>query len=189
MIDPFEAYNIFQSIRNHFKNESFDAFKYGFKVRTKRETFEKDKNAAFYRRAVRQYPNKKDLTKFFLANVIENPKCWIGNCHKDHLIEWKRRTESLTYFFKQDCETLVKRFDDPTLLFRGSPPGIVNEYLGGRINLETLTVFDKFTGVVSNMKDESGLFDDTKMLVKKYGPFLDVDTSKMAGIAKAIFDK
>lgn len=188
-MDTFEVYNIFHSVRNHFQQEKFDAFRYGFKTRNKRETFEKDKNRHFYEKASRTYPARQDITAYFLANVLENPKVWIGGCNKDAYIDWKRRNEGLTYFFKEGCRGLAKDFKDPILLFRGNPPAILNEYLGGRINLETLTIFDMFSDAVSNMKDEHGMFDTHKMLVRKYRPFINVDVSKMAGLAKAEFDK
>lgn len=188
MVTPFEAFNLFNSIKTHFNEDSYDAIKYNYSTRSSQESFNKRKDKALFNRIVFKYNNKKDIINFFVANVITNPsKIWIDSCTHSNFEEWKQRTEGLTYNFKNDCETLVKRFPDHKSLFKGYPPKILNEYLGSRITLETLVVFNSITESVSNFKDEAGLFTELKRLIKKYETFLSIDKKKLALTARDIF--
>lgn len=188
MITGFEAYNIFQSIKMHFTSDAFDCREYDYSVRSSIESFNKRKDAAMFTKAAKKYASRELLIDYFLSNIILDPaNCWISTCNQNNYLDWKRRIEGLTFIFENECKGLVKRFPDHTLLFQGSPPNILNEYLGQRISLETLVIFNSIVFTIDNYDDASGLFSDIKRVVKKYYQFLNIDKLKMAKIAHDVF--
>ena len=187
MISGFEVYNIFNSIKRHFTMEEFDAIKYKFQINGKQETFDKRKDKYFFERVSNKYGNRNEILRFLLANLVYDPNMWIEQCNHENFLDWKRRVEGMTFSFKGDCKTLVKKFKDHKQIFKGNPPAILNEYLGGRVSLETLVIFNEINEVIDNFKDESGLFSEVKLVVRKYAPFLNIDKVKMANVARDVF--
>ena len=60
---------------------------------------------------------------------------------------WKRRTQSLSYIFREEIELILTDTDLDTVFARtnGHPP-ILKKYLSGDISLETLVICDRILG-------------------------------------------
>ena len=67
-----------------------------------------------------------------------------------------------------------------------SHPIILKEYLGNRILLETMCIFNSIAPMNWNLDDI--LWNDTIALIKNYTPFLNIDKRKYARIMREEFD-
>ena len=188
MPSPFQVYQIYHAIKLHFTQEKYNAFQYEFKTNVTYAAFEARKDKNFFYKVARKYTTEKAVVGYFVSNIIRDPESiWIGDCEESYYHQWKKRTEGLSYFFEENCRTLKTKIEEPAELFQGNPPMIVNEYLGGRINLETLTIFNSFSNVVDRM-EENLLIDGIKSLVQNYRPFLKYDAKEKAEVARKILN-
>src|ERR1043165_446489 len=107
MPSAFETYEIYVSIKAHFTDKKYDYHKFRGKVKTSVDSFERRRDKFFFEKLGKKYP-KAQLVNFFVANFIRNPYLWIGDFVMDEIaeenyIQWRKRTESLTYQFTEDC--------------------------------------------------------------------------------------
>lgn len=184
MTSAFNAYNVFHTLKLHFSKEDYDAIKYGFQTRTKLETFEKRKDVFQYLKWAKKFPQKDRLIHFFLANIIASPsKIWIGDCNIKTYNNWKGRIDGLSYHFEQQIKKLAKEGKPLKEWVDNSNeqlPEIINEYKGGRISLETLTILNLLLNFSSGIECPDFLWKDEKILLKKYPQFLKIDKNKYA---------
>jgi hypothetical protein len=73
----------------------------------------------------------------------------------------------------------------------GQHPLIVREYLGGRVNIETLVILDKLTGFVNKFDEHLGtmmMWPETSRLLRKYRPFLRIELEQYKKIYEEKFN-
>ena len=104
-VTPFETYQTYLSIKNHFSNLKYDYFKYGGRSRAKVTAFNKRKDKYWFEKTSRKYPDK-NIVDFLVSNFVstDNPSgLWIGeiiNSGERVYSEWSRKQQSLSYIFK-----------------------------------------------------------------------------------------
>ena len=104
-VTPFETYQTYLSIKNHFSSPRYDYFKYGGRSRAKITAFNKRKDKYWFEKTSRKYPDK-DIVDFLVSNFVtaNNPSSlWIGeiiNSGERTYSEWSRNQQSLSYIFK-----------------------------------------------------------------------------------------
>jgi len=193
-MSPFETYQHYLSLKNHFTNPKYDFFKYGAKTRASVTSFNKRKDKYWFEKTSRKY-NDKEVVDFLVSNftATDNPQnLWIGeiiNSGERNYAEWTKRQQSLTYLFKEQSNELFSENELESLFncTKGHPL-ILKEYLSGRLSLETFTIFDKIFRFSENFNKKltDPVWETVSLKLKKYSPFLNIDMFHYKKILKEI---
>ena len=196
-VTPFETYQTYLSMKNHFTNRKYDFFTYGGKSRATMTSFNKRKDKYWFEKTSRKYSDQ-EITDFLLANFVtaDTPQnLWIGeiiNSGEKTYADWMKRQQSLTYLFKEQSKELLseKKLEEVFNCSRGHPP-ILKKYLGGDISLETLVIFEKIFsfGKKFNRKLKDPVWETVNMKMKKYIPFLNINVFQYKNILREIIDE
>ena len=101
-VTPFETYQHYLSLKNHFTNPKYDFFRYGAKTRATVASFNKRKDKYWFEKTSRKYSDN-EVVQFLVSNFIsaDNPQnLWIGeiiNSGERTYAEWMKRQQSLTW--------------------------------------------------------------------------------------------
>ena len=191
---PFDAYRCYISLKSHFTKESYDYHKVGVLTRVKKETFYKRKDRFWFEKFSRQ-KNDKEVVDFFVSNFVSTTdpsRLYIGELVKngeERYVDWKKRTQSLSYVFREESEFLFKdhQMDEVFDCSRGHPI-ILKKFLGGNISLETLVIYDRILGYGKNFdkKLKDPVWETVSKRVRKYTPFLNIDVFRYKKILKEV---
>ena len=193
-VTPFETYQHYLSLKNHFTNPKYDFFKYGAKTRASMASFNKRKDKYWFEKTSRKYSNK-EIVNFLVSNFVstDNPQnLWIGeiiNSGERNYADWKRRKQSLTYLFKEQSNELLSENDLESIFdcSKGHPK-ILKKFLGGNISLETLTIYEIIFHFSKNFdkKLNDPVWESVNLKIKKYTPFLNINVFNHKKIIKEI---
>ena len=182
-VTPFETYQTYLSIKNHFSSSKYDYFKYGGRSRAKVTAFNKRKDKYWFEKTSRKYSDEQ-IVDFLLANFVttDNPKnLWIGeiiNSGERNYSDWLRRQQSISYIFKEESEKLLEenKLDNLFECKKGHPI-ILKRFLGGDISLETLVIYDIIFSFSEKFDEKllDPVWETVSMKIKKYKPFLSVN--------------
>ena len=196
-VTPFETYQHYLSLKNHFTNPKYDFFKYGAKTRASVTSFNKRKDKYWFEKTSRKYSDK-EVVDFLVSNftATDNPQnLWIGeiiNSGERNYAEWMRRQQSLTYLFKEQSNELLLENELETLFncTKGHPL-LLKKYLSGSVSLETLTIFDKIFRFSENFNKKltDPVWETVSLKLKKYSPFLNIDMFHYKKILRDIIDE
>ena len=196
-VSPFETYQHYLSLKNHFTNPKYDFFKYGAKTRASMTSFNKRKDKYWFEKTSRKYSDK-EVVDFLVSNftATDNPQnLWIGeiiNSGERNYSEWMRRQQSLTYLFKEQSNELLSENELETLFncTKGHPL-ILKKFLSGSVSLETLTIFEKIFHFSKNFdkKLDDPVWESVSLKLKKYSPFLNIDMFQYKKILRTIIDE
>ena len=191
---PFDAYRCYISLKSHFTKESYDYHKVGVLTRVKKETFYKRKDRFWFEKFSRQ-KNDKEVVDFFVSNFVSTTdpsRMYIGELVKngeERYIDWKKRTQSLSYVFKEESESWFKdkRVDEIFDCSQGHPI-VLKKFLGGNISLETLVIYDRILGYGKDFdkKLKDPVWETVSRRVRKYTPFLNIDVFRYKKILKEV---
>jgi len=194
-VTPFDAYKSYLGLKNHFTKEKYDYHKYCGKSRATVKSFYKRRDRFFFEKLSRQ-KDDVEVIEFFVSNFVacDDPQSlWIGEIMQKgekSYTDWKKRTQSLSYVFKEEVETTFtgKKFDD-MFEFKGlSHPQIVKEHLAKNISLETLIILDRILGFKKTFdkKLDDPVWKFLSMRMDKYNTFLKIDIFKYKKILKEL---
>ena len=117
---------------------------------------------------------------------------WIGDMIKNgeaRYVDWKKKVQSLSYNFKEEVNELFddQKVDDVFDCSKGHPK-ILKSYLGGNTSLETMVICDR---ILEYRKDfdkrlNDPVWETVSRKIKKYSPFLNIDTSRYKKILKEV---
>lgn len=197
IVTPFETYQHYLSLKNHFTNPKYDFFKYGAKTRASLTSFNKRRDKYWFEKTSRKY-NDKEVVDFLVSNFVsaDTPgNLWIGeiiNSGERTYQEWMRRQQSLTYLFKEQSSELFSetKLDDALNCSKGHPP-VLKKFLGGKISLETLVIYDRIF-LFGNKFDKKLLdpvWETVSLKIKKYSPFLNTDIFQFKRILREIINE
>jgi len=191
-VTGFEVYKMYLALKLHFTSDTYDYFQYGGNAKASQVSFDQRKDKFFFVKLSRKFKDF-ELREFFVANLTAEDKVYPATLVREgakNYADYIKRKESLSYHFKEDVATLHdthNRFDD---LFKveGVHPPLLKSFLGGRICLETLTIFNKLFQYVpqfdKQIKEEI-VWKPLRNKVVKYDPFLHIDMGKYKQIVKA----
>ena len=193
-VTPFETYQHYLSLKNHFTNPKYDFFKYGAKTRASVTSFNKRKDKYWFEKTSRKYSDK-EVVNFLVSNFAysDNPQnLWIGeiiNSGERTYAEWMKRQQSLSYLFKEQSNELLseRKLAELFNCSKGHPV-ILKRYLGGKISLETLVIFNKIFDFVSIMdkKLDDPVWETVSLKIKKYNPFINIDVFQYKKVLRSI---
>lgn len=194
----FNAYKIYLALKSHFTSD-YDYFKYHGKMRVKEESFLKRRDKFFFEKIERRY--KKELVPFFVSNLIKEDNAWSGSLATDQaeqtFNEWKKKTQSLRYVFKEDMGKIRALMDHNDLQFDelfdcgdGQHPVILKLLISEDISIESFVILDQVLSFAKRINKI--LLDDFTWIVYykkviKYSRFIEVDKKEYRMILKDIF--
>ena len=191
---PFDAYKCYLSMKNHFTKDKYDYHKYCGKSRATVQSFYKRKDRFWFEKLAR---NKKDkeVEEFFISNFItctDPSKLWIGEMIRegeDRYTDWKKRTQSLSYIFKEEVENIFDSKDiDKVFVSKKGHPLILKSYLSGDTSIETMVILDKIFGFRQefdkNIQDP--VWETVSLRMRKYSPFLHIDVFRYKKVLKNV---
>ena len=191
---PFDAYKQYLALKNHFTKEKYDYHKYCGKSRATVKSFYKRKDRFWFEKIARN-KSDKEVVDFFVSNFItctDPSKLWIGEMIREgegRYTAWKRRTQSLSYIFREEIELILANADLDTVFARttGHTP-ILKKYLSGDISLETLVICDRILGYRNDYDKQltDPVWETVSLRIKKYSPFLNIDVFHFKKILKEI---
>jgi len=191
---PVDAYRCYLALKNHFTKDSYDYHKYCGKSRATVQSFYKRKDRFWFEKLSRN-KSDKEIVDFFVSNFItctDPSKLWIGEMMREgdtRYTEWKKRTQSLSYVFRQETENLFKnqKVDDVFDCSKGHPP-VLKKFLSGNISPETMVIYDKIFlfGNDFDNKLEDPVWETVSKKIKKYSSFLNIDVSRYKKILKEV---
>ena len=197
IVTPFETYQHYLSLKNHFTNPKYDFFKYGAKTRASVTSFNKRKDKYWFEKTSRKYSDK-EIVDFLVSNFIfsTNPQnLWIGeiiNSGERNYAEWTKRQQSLSYLYREQMQEFFSenKLEDAFNCSKGHPQ-ILKKFLGGDVSIECLSICEK---IFSFRKDFDKKLDDpvwetVSLKLKKYIPFLNIDVFRYKKILRQIVDE
>ena len=197
IVTPFETYQHYLSLKNHFTNPKYDFFKYGAKTRASVTSFNKRKDKYWFEKTSRKY-NDKEVVNFLVSNfvAVDSPSnLWIGsiiNSGERIYQEWMRRQQSLTYLFKEQSNELLleNKLEDVFNCSKGHPI-ILKKFLSGQLSLETLVIYDKIFGFSKTFdkKLDDPVWETVSLKIKKYTPFINTDIFQFKKILRDILNE
>jgi len=196
-VTPFETYQHYLSLKNHFTNPKYDFFKYGAKTRASMTSFNKRKDKYWFEKTSRKY-NDKEVVDFLVSNFVaaDNPQnLWIGsliNGGEQVYLDWKKRQQSLTYLFKEQSNELFSetKLEDALNCSKGHPT-ILKKFLSGQLSLETLTIYEKIFHFSKDFDKKlvDPVWETVSLKISKYSPFLNTDIFQFKRILREIINE
>jgi len=196
-VTPFEVYQKYLSLKQHFNKVDYDYFKFKGKVRANANSFENRKDKHHFVRLSKIY-KEEDLTKFFVSNFVKSSDLWIGNLTspegRENYISWKSKIQSLPYVFENEVDEILDDYNDFNTLFDcvdGQHPPVLRSVFGGDLSIESFIIMDsilRFSSVFNEKIEESVMWPNLYSMCNKYAPFLVVNKQKYVDILKKQVD-
>ena len=190
-MDPFEVYKLYNALKLHFEQDSYDAIKYNYKTTVNPQSFFKRKDKYFFAKIGK---NQKDIQNFFVFNFIEDMK-YVGDMMdiegQQNYTKHKKIHESLTREFEKDINTMTGQFDDLLVVNNiNTPPKIIEMWMEEEVSLETVVILDSLTDFVyreGKKITETLFWPDVSRKIIKYSPFVNFSKEKCLDIIKKRF--
>ena len=182
----FEVYVKYLALKRHFIGHSYDYFKYHGKIRASEKSLRHRKDRNFFLKLSKKLTDT-EVEDYIIANLIRN-KVWVGDFDQNNWTEHKKINQSLEYFWQEDIEKLLTFSKDFDIIFNsdnGNHPKVIKAYLGKKITLETLVIFEKLLQYRKQFDIEIGetfIWPKVSLLIEKYLPFVDIDNKKFKNL-------
>lgn len=201
MMQPWDAYLLYNALNLHFSSDSYDAIKYNYKTSARQKTFLQRKDRFFFAKLAKAYPERQQLIDFYVANLSKwgSPLHTFGGRGDDYektYTEWLRRMDSLTYIFGQEMDKLAEyckknnlRFDD-LLVPKGNVVPIIQLWASEEISLESVVILNQLTRFMDHAHkrvSDTIYWPIFHRKVYKYSPFIRVDAKKFRAIVLSRF--
>jgi hypothetical protein len=135
----------------------------------------------------------EEIIYFFVSNFAscDDPQSlWVGQIIKEGeetYKDWMRRTQSLSYIFKDEVSIFnSKNFDEMFKIEGNRHPKILKEFLQKKLSLETMIILNNILGYKRQFdkKLQDPVWEFVSMRIEKYAPFLHIDSNKFKSILK-----
>ncbi len=195
----YEAFSLYQSLKLHFSQDSYDFFKYNGKSNISVTTFENRKDKYHFYKLSRKYSNKEDLINFIVANFIEDERLWVGPLLQEEAdMNFRKRQkviQSLSYTFENDC---ILIFEDcilnpnEVLKTDGDYPVLLTKTLRKEIQVESLCLLNQVLGFFpmwTSKINDTIRWPEVRRKCIKYTSFLPQDSVKYKLILKKVLNE
>jgi len=192
----YETFTIYQALKLHFTQESYDFLKYNGKTHISVNSFENRKDKYHFYKLSRKYTDKDDLIAFLISNFLENDKLWVGTLlEEDADVVYKKRLktiQSLSYVFENDCRKLFEGETNPNNVLRvehGEYPKLLKMALRKEITYETFCLLNnllEFVNVWDRQITDTIRWPEFRKRMVKYASFLPKDSVKYKLILKKV---
>ena len=195
MMQPFDAYSMYNALKLHFEQDSYDAVKYNFKSNVSSKSFFARKDKYFFAKLAKNYDDK--LLQYYIAN-FKNGVSYVGDMLNEggetNFKEHMRIRESIHREFEKDINSLLdmdKEFDS-FFEAKQTHPLIIKLLMREQISLETVVILDSILGFMDREGKkitETIIWPDISRKIMKYKPFVDFNKIKCVDIIKKRFTK
>lgn len=200
-ISGYDAYCLYISLKSHFNTKSYDFFKYG-KKKIKTNTYLSRSDRIFFDKLAKRY-KEQDLVGIIIANLLDNNHFWVGDFlssdSEEVFVQWKRRTESLEYVFKQECDVLFDfleqsklKFDDMFRCENGDHPILLKFLLRKEVSAETFAILNILVGFLNKWNEKMSddpVWSEVGVRYTKYEKFLAFNEDRKKKFGKIVVDK
>lgn len=173
-MNALKAYRYYQAIKLHFCQEKFDVFKNRGAINISYEKFLQRNDRFLFEKLSQKYDDKSYI-QLVACNFMygHNTVLYDLNTSTTNYQTYIKRKESITHVFSSDLQYLLD--NDAT-----QPEQILQQFLGKKITLETISILNDLNNIVSTIKQSPiGLF---------FGPDL-LRVQKSKGFVKYKLDK
>ena len=184
MMQPFDAYSMYNALKLHFEQDSYDAVKYNFKSNVSPKSFFARKDKYFFAKLAKTYDDK--LLQYYIAN-FKNGISYVGDMLNEggetNFKQHMKVRESIHREFQKDINSLIDmdiQFDD-LFMTKQTHPLIVKLLMREEISLETVVILNaifKFIDRESKNISDTIIWPDTRRLIEKYEPFVNFNRDK-----------
>jgi hypothetical protein len=182
----YEAFTLYHGLKLHFSGK-YDFIKYNGKTNVNKDQFMLRKDKYSFYKLSRKY-KREELFGFYISNFLINTNIWVGDLMQDDADQeykkWLKAQQSLSYIFDQNLNhlfDLVEMPEDMLKVVDGQYPLLYNEYLQGKVNLETIIILNDIMNFFPMWKKkvtDDIVFPDFITKCEKYKPFLNYDKAK-----------
>ena len=173
-MNGYQTYQIYQSLKLHFTTD-YDAVKYNYKTAVRQDTFERRRDRYFFEKLSRRF-NKEKLIQYFTANLIDNPKIWIGDMKDEVYNDYIARYDKLTYMVTQDMKLMAEKgysFNEIcSTADNNSTNPLLESLRAGEIQFESVVLVDILVNFLKKIKkdlnDPLGINKELIDLLLKY---------------------
>jgi hypothetical protein len=199
MIDGYEAFGLYESLKLHFTKDSYDFHKYNGKSNISVTSFENRKDKYHFYKLSRKFSKKEDLIEFLVANFVERDGLWVGDLlTEDAEVNYRSRQkilQSLSYEFTDDLTKLFSGIDNPNEVIKvvdGDYPVLLTYTLQKETKIETLCILNSILGFLpmwDKKITDTIRWPNLKRKIVKYTAFLPKDVVKYKLILKKVIGK
>ena len=191
-VNPFQVYTTYLAIKNHFTNKNYNYFTYNGKIKANIQSFYKRKDRFYFEKMSRQKTDE-EIINFFVSNFAscdDAQSLWIGEIIKegeDNYKNWMKRTQSLSYIFKDEVSIFdSQNFDEMFKIEGNRHPKILKQFLQKKLSLETMIILNNILGYKKQFdkKLKDPVWEFVSMKIEKYTPFIHIDSNKFKSILK-----
>lgn len=192
IMEPYDAFRFYQSMKLHFESDSYDAIKYNYKTSVKPQSFWKRRDKYFFAKVGKKFNDASELIRYYVSYFIQD-KNWIGDMldDDDTYRLYQKRMQSLGYIFEQDLSKLAELGNfDQVLDSSDGHPLIITSFMAGDINIETVVILNQLTGFMNKANKEiteTIVWPDVSRKIRKYSPFVSYDLEKAKNIVLRVF--
>lgn len=182
----YEAFTLYHGLKLHFSGK-YDFMKYNGKTNVNKDQFMLRKDKYSFYKLSRKY-KREELFGFYISNFLINTNIWVGDLMQDDADQeykrWLKTQQSLSYIFEQNLNHLFDLVEIPEDMLKvvdGQYPLLYNEYLQGKVNLETIIILNDIMNFFPMWKKKVAddiVFPDFITKCEKYKPFLNYDKAK-----------
>lgn len=188
----YEAFTLYHGLKLHFSGK-YDFIKYNGKTNVTKDQFMLRKDKFSFYKLSRKY-KREELFGFYISNFLINTNIWVGDLMDDEACDkyraWLKIQQSMSYIFEQNLNhlfDLVEMPEDMLKVVDGQYPLLYNEYLQGKVNLETIIILNdimNFFPMWQKKVTDDIVFPDFITKCEKYKPFLNYDKAKFKNKVK-----
>ena len=198
--DGFAVYRKYLAYKLHFTTDKYDYTEHSSMIHTKLETFTKRNDRYMFHKLSVKY-NKDEIDDFMIANFLKKNKAWSGSLlekesHEIYL-QYKRRTDSSSYFFKEDCSRILTTCDmdgimptDVVIVRDGQHPILLRHCIGNKISTETLIIMDYHLNFIKDWQEkitDKIVWPNFYKKITKFKPFLKFNQTETKLILREVF--
>jgi hypothetical protein len=195
----YETFGLYQALKLHFTQESYDFFKYNGKTNISVTTFENRKDKYHFYKLSRRLAQKDDMIDFIVANLVEDEKTWVGSLlMQESEVNYRKHQkiiQSMSYTFENDCKLI---FGDcilnpnEVLMTDGDYPVLLKKGLQKSVNIESVCLLNNMLGFVpmwSKKIADTIHWPNYRMKLLKYSAFIPKDDVKYKLILKKVLNE
>ena len=193
----YEVFGIYQALKLHFTQESYNFFKYNGKTYVSINAFENRKDKYHFHKLSRKYTDKQELIDFIVANFLVSDRLWVGDLlSEDAEVRHnarKKTLQSLSYVFENDCKTLFdgQNPNDILKVPERDYPVLLRKSLRNEIQIETVCLLNKILNFIPKWDKQIAdtiRWPNYRNKVIKYTAFLPQDTVKYKLLLKKVLN-
>jgi hypothetical protein len=195
----YETFGLYQALKLHFTQESYDFFKYNGKTNVSVTTFENRKDKYHFYKLSRRLTQKEDMIDFIVANLVEDEKTWVGSLlMQESEVNYRKHQkviQSMSYTFENDCKLIFRDCilnPNEVLMTDGDYPVLLKKALQKSVNIESMCLLNNMLGFVpmwSKKIADTIHWPNYRMKLLKYSAFIPKDDVKYKLILKKVLNE